>query len=146
MSFPAESPKVGRFAGLACNREPFIEGPAFELVYSIVTAVDHTNPYAPNGGTIPVNGQPLPTDGFLVGGVVPTLTYPRFVDLDGPAVARFVQSLTAPYVGWWVDEETGVIHIDAVDHYASERDALGEARMRGEIAIWSVAGEREIRV
>lgn len=122
------------------------QGPAFELVHSIVKAVDYRDTYAPPGGTVALNGLPLPTAGYFVGGASEELVYPSFVEFNGREAARFVQSATAPYVGWWVDEETGKIHIDAVDWFQEESAAVAVGRVRGEIAIWDVANEREIRI
>lgn len=126
--------------------EPFIEGPAFELVHSIVKAVDYRDEYAPSGGTVALNGLPLPIVGYFVGGASEELVYPSFVEFNGREAAQFVQSATAPYVGWWVDEETGKIHIDAVNWFEEHDAAAAVARVRKEIAIWDIERERELRL
>lgn len=98
------------------------------------------------GGTVALNGLPLPSAGYYVGGAGPSLVFDSFAVVDGPEIARFVESAPSAYVGWWVDSETGKIYIDAVEWYANEFTATAIAQVRHELAVWDIAGERELRL
>ena len=79
-----------------------------------------------SGGTIRLNSDlPLPSTGFYVGGS-----------------ARGM----CEYMGWWVDEVTGLTHLDWVNWYVNREAAVAIGRMRGEIAIFDVAGDCEVRL
>lgn len=121
------------------------DSPAFEILHAIVKAVAYDSTTV-QGGTVSTLAQELPIHGYFVGGVVQELVWERFVDLTGPGLVKFVESAPSEFVGWWVDEETGKIHIDAVEWYEHEERALYTARGRGEIAVWDVANSREIRL
>lgn len=123
-----------------------LNSPEYAIMYGIVHAVGPDRETVDQGGTVSMLGQELPTHGYFVGGVVEELIFERFVDIDGPEVIRFVDTNPSEFVGWWVDEETGKIHIDAVEWYERSERALYTARGRGEIAVWDVANSREIRV
>lgn len=77
------------------------------------------------GGTFNLSGLPLPTDGYWVGG------------------AEFG---TTNYLGWWRDSETGLVHLDGVNHFNTLAWAEKVGRDRGEIAIYDIANAREIRL
>lgn len=47
--------------------------------------------------------------------------------------------------GVWTDSD-GTVYIDYVEHVGSLSVALSKARERGELAVWDLRNEREIRV
>lgn len=114
--------------------------PASELVRSIA----HCD--ATSGGTVALNGLPLPVTGFYVGGSVDSLIFDSVSVMNADEIAKFTQSAPSAYVGWWVDDETGKVYVDAVDWFANEYEAARVARKRHEIAIWDIARERELRL
>jgi hypothetical protein len=50
------------------------------------------------------------------------------------------------FLGFWIDTKTDQVWLDVSEWHTNEYYALQEARNRGELAIWSVAQAREIRV
>ena len=50
------------------------------------------------------------------------------------------------FFGVWKDKETGKVHFDLSNQIASKKLAISIARERGEIAIWDVENNCEIRV
>ena len=96
-----------------------------------------------------------PSTGYMVGGYVPSLV------LDPPAlewtplndIDRFVRDnlnwLTHPageyYAGIWVDSDTGKVYVDISRNVDDLYVALAIATAYGEIAVWDVVNEREIR-
>lgn len=79
----------------------------------------------PDGGTISTAGLPLPTSGYWVGGAPIGSTN---------------------WLGYWRDSETGLYHLDGVDHFNTLGWATLKGRDRKEIAIWDIANGREIRL
>lgn len=116
--------------------------PAQELTRSII----HADTPEEAGGTVALNGLPLPTTGFFVGGATESLIFERLADVDPGAIERYVTYAPSAYVGWWVDDETGKVYVDAVDWYANEFTASAIARTRKEIAVWDIARVREVRL
>jgi hypothetical protein len=49
-------------------------------------------------------------------------------------------------IGSWTDKDTGDVHLDLCFLYEDKRTALEVASIRGELAIWDIAGNREIPV
>jgi len=110
---------------------------AFNITKSIFTAIRNGE----TGGTFNVNGRTVPTDGYFVGGVVPSLINPT------PAqVLAFIETVGTDYVGFWEDSETLALYIDAVDHVRTPEAAERLSALRSEIAYWDVANSREVRV
>ena len=99
-----------------------------------------------SGATVSRNGNDVPTAGFYVGGVVESLVFDSRDKIDFPSVREFLGRADTPFVGFWLDTETGKIYFDLVDWYRSVRDALHLAKVRGELAVWDVACEAEIRL
>lgn len=66
--------------------------------------------------------------------------------LDG--VRRAFDGMEDRYhtIGSWTDTETGDVHLDVSYRYEDVRSALEVASIRGELAVWSIAGNREIPV
>jgi hypothetical protein len=107
----------------------------------------------PEGGTVSLAGDPLPTVGYFVGGVVTPLIldtpsqHPRW---DREAMDGFIEYLNSPavgalYLGWWTDEETGTLWVDGTTWHADYDEAERTTRERGEIAFWDIERQREFR-
>jgi hypothetical protein len=100
------------------------------------------------GCTIDRMGNPA-GDGFIVGGVCPSLVISGTSPID-PAerdqVAQFVAFGGGDHFGSWWDGTTGKIHIDVVSFIADRNAAIHLGRERGEIAIWDSAAGEEIRL
>jgi hypothetical protein len=93
------------------------------------------------GGTFSVDGTAVPTDGYFVGGAVPSLINPT-----RQQIIDFVETAGADYVGFWEDSETLALYIDAVDWTPSEAFARRLSELRSEIAYWDVKRSQEVRV
>lgn len=99
------------------------------------------------GGTVDRMGDALPTAGYWVGGVVPSLVIADYSEsAHSQAIRQFVESAPTRYVGFWYDRADGKLYVDAVDHVASCDLAEETGRARGEIAIWDIAAQDEIRL
>lgn len=104
-----------------------------------------------DGGTVPLNGLPLPSVGYYVGGRIESMIMTRD-DVDRrdavplQRVIDFVSRAGTPYVGVWVDTDTDKIYFDAVEWYANEFTAAAIGRVRKEIAIWDIDHGRELRL
>lgn len=107
----------------------------------------------PEGGTVSLTGDPLPTGGYFVGGLVsPLIIEPE----DSPreqreALDHFIEYLNGPtvgaaFLGWWTDEETGKLWVDGTSHHETEFVAGRIGRRRREIAIYDIAKQRELRL
>jgi len=93
------------------------------------------------GGTYNVDGQEVPSNGYFVGGVVPSLINPTREQM-----IDFVETCGADYVGFWEDSQTLALYVDAVDWTPSEAYARRLSDLRSEIAYWDVARKSEVRV
>lgn len=108
------------------------------------------------GSTQSITGAEIPTDGYMVslgghngihfdasllGGVV------GYEMTFGFVMARWSE-LVKPnhFLGFWIDDKTNEVWLDVSEWHTNEYYALAQARERGELAIWSVAQAREIRV
>lgn len=102
------------------------------------------------GYSVNVQGE-TPTDGYMVGGEVASLILKA--DEPKPMTAtdawlaehEFTLSLPGYYAGIWKDSETGLTYVDISRNVADLYTALAIATARGELAIWDVASEREVR-
>lgn len=93
------------------------------------------------GGTFSTHGASVPTTGFWVGGVVdPTVVTP---DHDREHLAYLVQQKIVEsqteWVGYWLDWETNLYHLDGVSWTEDAAQAVKWAQDRGEKAIHSIA-------
>ena len=97
-------------------------------------------------GTIPVDGYMVGVPRF--GAVIPTsvVTSEEVLRLIEAYVTKLwgIACRDGLYFGIWKDE--GKIYLDMSERCNSRTFAVGVAQQRGEIAIYDVAGEREIRV
>ena len=99
-----------------------------------------------DGGTVSVGGLSLPETGYYVGGVVPTLGFGSRGEVRFPEVLSFLETSGTSYVGFWVDQEDGRVHFDAVDWYEWGTLAETVGASRGEIAIWDIRNNCEVRL
>lgn len=104
-----------------------------------------------SGGTVSLNGLPLPITGYFVGGRIPSLIMDvAEVESHGQHVATlqdlitFIARAGTPYIGAWRHGDE--IHFDAVNWYAELSMACTVGRIRGELAIWEIHNAREIRL
>jgi len=101
------------------------------------------------GGTLDLLGHELPTHGYFVGGASKVLIFHSPETANNSAALKhietFVKDLEGRYVGWWADEETGKVYVDATDWYPDYETAEKECRRRGEIAFYSIADQRGFR-
>jgi hypothetical protein len=93
-----------------------------------------------DGGTYAMDNGSLPSDGYMIGGLVPSLINPT-----ASQIAEFVESNSAQYVGFWKDAD-GTVYVDAVSYTSDERFARRLSALRNEIAFWDVSNSQEVRV
>lgn len=111
------------------------------LPMNITQAMFRSIKQGATGGTYSVNGRPVPTDGFFVGGGVPALINPT------PAqVLAYVETAAGDFVGFWEDPETLALYVDTVDHVYSPRAAERLSQVRQELAYWDVRNSQEVKV
>lgn len=98
----------------------------------------------------------VPTDGYMVGGYVPSLVIPEdartpLADtdawLEGHASYLTVFGDAEPlyYAGIWADSDTDIVYVDISRNVPDLYTALAIAHAHGELAIWDVANKVEIR-
>ena len=104
------------------------------------------------GGTASLDGSPLPTDGYFVGGIVSALVFPSPIRFTPDAIwnlqvfTNYLRTTVgARFVGWWTDEETGQLWIDGTTWTSNYNHAEQLCEERGEIAFYDVARQQEIR-
>lgn len=97
-------------------------------------------------GTIASDGEPLPTYGYYVGGAVKSLVFDSPDAVDRGEVAYWAGKAPALFYGVWTDQETGKVYFDVSTWWITREIAMEIARAHGELAIWDIAGSREIRV
>lgn len=96
-------------------------------------------------GTLSASGDSLPTRGYWVGGMFPSLIDPVSVEELEDFLHMTTRVFDVEYIGVWTDTETGRVYIDAVQHESDVREALTLASRRGELAIWDIMAGVEIR-
>lgn len=90
---------------------------------------------------------PIPaTSGFVVGGLSPGVAGRdlRPLDVQGFLIEHLGQIPVT--VGGWLDQETGITHLDMVAIYTSRDEAEHVARRNNQIAIWDLERSQEIRL
>lgn len=106
------------------------------------------NPVEDNGVHYPA----VPSDGYMVGGMEAEIVVPSDEGLVKAAtayMARRYQTMVEggnAFIGGWVNEDTGMVHIDVSQRMNIRTRAIEAAKARGEIAIWDVANSVEVRV
>jgi hypothetical protein len=98
------------------------------------------------GGTVRRTESPLPSGGYYVGGIYPSLVFPSVDTFDRGEVAWWIGNHFASFYGVWVDSTDGKVYVDAVSHFHFIKNALDNGKARGEIAIWGIKENEEIRV
>jgi len=107
---------------------------------------------SPEGGTASLNGEDLPATGYFVGGVVSPLIIEPDDSLaeQKEALDTFIsyvdEQTIAPYLGWWTDDETGRLWVDATTWHPTEFEAGRTGRKRREIAVFDIERNRELRL
>lgn len=104
---------------------------------------------SPEGGTVATDGREVPDYGYLIGGIVS----PLMSDADGTLdredlvffLAYLIDTVQAPFVGWWTDEETGIVYVDGTTWTDDYNTAEQKCRDRSEIAFYDIARGQSIR-
>lgn len=106
------------------------------------------------GWTLALNGEDVPTVGYVVGGdpALPERVLSGWDDVPGLATLTVVDSYMArasvlgrSYTGGWVRDD-GALVLDTPTILADRQEALSLARERGEEAIYSLADGETIYV
>lgn len=106
-----------------------------------------------SGGTFTNTGLPIRlSDGYMVGGVVPTrkLTLAREstatieAELEHFARENLAADSEGLYLGTWVD--LGALYIDVSEWVTDYAEAMELAATRGELAIWDNAAQAAIEL
>lgn len=106
---------------------------------------------SPEGGTVSLTGDALPTTGYYVGGKVSALVIDGYlVDQGRKLIDAFIELVNSPdvgaeYLGWWTDEETGKLYVDATTHVRGYFKAEELCLERGEIAFYDIEIGRSFR-
>jgi len=99
---------------------------------------------ANGGATVPLNDEPVPSTGFMVGGLAPEWSAPADV-LTIRRVRDFVNvHQNARFLGSWVEGDRVVF--DVSEHFDTWLDALLAARARGEREVYDLANQTSIKV
>ena len=107
------------------------------------------------GGTFSLTGDPVPEDGYMVGGnpLKPERVIPGWESKHGPLIhavvrvyARGAELAGLLYLGTWVDPENGALVLDAPTHVETRETALIWAKARGEQAIYDLSTGETITV
>lgn len=101
-----------------------------------------------NGGTVLSDTLAPVTSGFVVGGRWGAIVIEPGADCRQARESAFeaVRASGAPVVGWWLDTETGRVWVEAVDVVDTRPKALALAQARGELAIYDLSTEVEVRL
>lgn len=92
----------------------------------------------PEGGTVDIEGDPLPDHGFFVGGAGTMLVFKSAEEIDTHLVDVWFKGQQSPYAGWWTDKDTGKVYVDWTTWYSSRGQAGFWAERRKEIAFWDI--------
>ena len=103
------------------------------------------------GATISLAGD-VPTVGYAVGGYSESkvLNRPTMIEF-GPELADYIErspllTLHGHYLGTWLDGATGNVWLDVIKVHSTLAVAMQEAEQRGELAIYDLAAQQEIRL
>ena len=107
------------------------------------------------GGTFGAGGYPIHSGGYVVGGVAPgrvlqvpvaRVTSPTFAEQR--QLLRHVAGLIRDGVefGTWIDSDAGILWVEPIEFVTDRDAAIQLARERGELAIFHLDSEEEIRV
>lgn len=100
-----------------------------------------------NGGTTISRDNHLPTTGYVVGGVVPSLHYPMYA-IDVEIIEGFIGNYidTTGYIGAWIDNTDNSMYLDVVEYVDELAYAMKLADERGELAIYDVVNDEVLDV
>lgn len=109
------------------------------------------------GGTrSAVAGVPAPTTGYMVSLKGNERVFPRYSRLTEAELEMITRlyvethrawlAIPGNYVGGWVDTDTDELYLDVSVNISDVQYALATAAYNGQLAIWDVAGVREIRL
>lgn len=82
--------------------------------------------------------------GYIVG-IQPVFESMGIQTREDWVTGAIVQIPAHKLFGIWTDED-GTVYVDYVEHVDTLSAALSKARERGELAVWDLRNEREIRV
>lgn len=107
-----------------------------------------------NGGTFRLSAdgsklEPVQFDtGFIVGRKTKTIRADEFNDIGEffRIVKCFAIASDASLVGYWLDTDTGIYHIDIVERWPNIFSAAWSALENSQLALWDCANYREIRL
>jgi len=93
-------------------------------------------------------GEHEPKTGFMVGAKHgPIVASENTLDLFAwLKKERAVREDPNKFFGGWIDKKTGKIHLDISLNMANKQEALDKGKQRGEISIWDVVKQKEIRI
>lgn len=114
---------------------------AYEIALSLYAMAK-----AGEDGTLDADNETLPTYGYWVGGRCESLVYKDVESIDRGELAWFIGTNPSQHYGVWVNQVDKRIYFDVADHQEFRVDAEALAKLRGEIAIWGIEEDGEIRV
>lgn len=100
----------------------------------------------PEGGTWGTLSRHLPDYGYFVGGAGEAFVAESASEMRQDRFRTWLDKVTTPFVGWWTDSETGKLYVDAVTWYEDEYPAAAAGLARGEIAIYDIQRQRDLRL
>lgn len=113
----------------------------------IATMADLITSSEDTGGTLSTVGEALPTTGYWVGGAHSEIVFTRDTDRDFLlySIQHFLEESQASWLGWWVNPDTGHVHLDSTTWVEGYHDAENLCRQREEIAFYDIANGRDFR-
>lgn len=99
-----------------------------------------------NGGFTLIGGE-QPLSGFCVGVKGYELVLSGLEAVGTRTLEVYAAGLPAGVgFGGWLDSETGLVYLDAVEVFADEAEAVQAGKERGELAIFNLSTLEEIRL
>jgi hypothetical protein len=100
------------------------------------------------GGTYSLNGEQVPTDGYIASRMGAQVIIPlsEFNPMD---IIRYVSEQVVSlsmgsFLGAWIDDDK--VYLDVSTHFHYPEHAIRYGFANNQIAVWDVAGKREIRL
>lgn len=103
------------------------------------------------GYSVNADGE-APKTGYMVGGYANALEFNRQTDFEFLLTDRYLTEHSnllqsgEYFAGIWTDSDTGRVYVDISRNVQDLAEALAVADNFGEIAIWDVENNREIRL
>lgn len=102
--------------------------------------------YKGEGATVHHDGSVNPYGtGYYIGGIFPPLVFDSVETVDRGEIAWWIGTHPANLYGVWTDDETGKVYVDATQWAITRRNAIEVGRERGELAVWDIRNNVEIR-